>query len=185
MRHLLCSTAILCLLATSAHAAPFITNGEHAQQLSESKWRYSPELADTIDSITVTDTESVTSIEHRITISTAVGNDGPWRELPSLQRKSPWQPFAYSSNKSSIALNLPKTEDDFTVTATPEQILAAMKKEQFSYKEDEKRWLDAAKKCNSNAEYNPCYAYKSTDEFRVTRTSGKKEILIIDYPGGC
>jgi hypothetical protein len=145
-------------------------------------WSYNVDLAETIETIAITHPETVARIEHRATIATAIGDEGPWHEL-NLERHTPWKPVAFNPHQPTFTL--PETPDEIVVvTASPAEIIAAADQLEMD-KKASARWMALARKCDGNSEYNPCYAYKRADALRITRTDGKRENLTIEYPGGC
>ena len=150
-------------------------------------YTYEQELGEEIKGITLKAKdfpEGIEKIEFRYTTSTAIGLEGPWYDIPSLSRTSEW-----------ITVPFPQNQPEFTIAIPSEEQVPALKKasadvvRREALREVSKKdpyWLDAAKKCDGKADYNPCYDYHSVSYYRITTRDNRGVInLMINYPGGC
>jgi hypothetical protein len=120
-------------------------------------------------------------IEMRAVYQGAVGDDGPWLDVPGAWQKNEWTTLP-AQQEFDVTSPDDKTESTMT---WPEKFDCA--KSDVAKQPDEcARWTEIYKKCHQQGENGPCYTYLSTFELRVVYEQGATpEIIRINFAGGC
>jgi hypothetical protein len=174
---------VLLTLSLPASAAPQITAQSADQTITFTKKgdAYEPdELISTDEPIHIKLDRLPVKIETRAIYQGAVGEDGPWTDVPGIRQETDW--LALPVKQEFDVMVGQKTKR--TVT-WPEKFDCAASG--VAKQPDEcARWTDIYKKCKQGDENGPCYTYLSTFELRVVyEQDAPPEITRINFPGGC
>lgn len=122
-----------------------------------------------------------TKISIRAVYEGAVGDEGPWINVPHTRRTEEWRSLplrqefdvTIDSNVTTSKVQWPRQFDctHSDVASTPDQC---------------KRWEELYKSCQQHTENSICYAYQSEIELEVFyKQDATPEIIRIHFPGGC
>jgi hypothetical protein len=173
-----------CCFSAAAQSAPMtidlvLDDGRtvSAKQLSDYTFEYRAEIGETIDAVRLYGAKPGTVI-HQNVEQAAVGEDGPWANIPGIRAVSKWKYMGGAEKQGAYVLTGAHMHavQAAPIEANPDALRHALK--------DDDRWGPIAARCTS-ATSSPCYSYRAEDRFHFQAHGEQAYRFIIYYPGGC
>jgi hypothetical protein len=120
-------------------------------------------------------------IEMRAVYQGAVGEDGPWANVPHTMYAKEWTPLPPRQEFDIL------TENEYTTVKIHWPTQFDCKHPDTVLNPDEcVRWTDIYEKCQLDLKNGPCYVYQSAIELKVSyEKMTTPEIIRVNFPGGC
>ncbi|MCB1783203.1 MAG: hypothetical protein KDI13_04350 [Alphaproteobacteria bacterium] len=184
-------SAIMCAGSSAAYSAPVITATEQGEKSLRTTFTPNDQGIYEADDIISTDAridigldQTPVKIEWREVYQGAVGDEGPWYNVPGAQQTTNWAEIEAHKDFSFEQYQQRQAQQKPAIT-WPENFDC----EGAGIENDPEtctRWKNIYARCPPVKEDGTCYTYRSEIQLRIQYDgSSPFEMLVIKFPGGC